>query len=107
VLAQVTAGAFTGEFGGIVRRTAFAMLERGLVHVIASDAHDANHRPPTMRRARAVLEERYVDGREQFDWLSLSAPEAVLADRPLPTRPPPPRTKSAPLLRRLRGGRSR
>jgi protein-tyrosine phosphatase len=103
VLAQVTGGAFTGEFGGTVRRTAFAMLEHGLVHVIASDAHDANHRPPTLRRAQAVLEGRYADGREQFEWLAVGAPEALLAERSLPRRPAAPRVKGGRLRRFIAG----
>jgi protein-tyrosine phosphatase len=96
-LAQVTAGSFTGAFGGTVTRAAFTMLERGLVHVIASDTHDAHHRPPTMDGALDAFENRYRDGREQFDWLVQTAPTAVLSASPLPPRPPAPRARRGPL----------
>lgn len=81
-LAQVTAGSLTGGFGETVRRAAHAMLERGLVHVIASDAHDERHRPPDLSRA--------LDG-PQAEWMTQAAPAAILESRPLPERPPLPR----------------
>ena len=102
-LAQVTATAFTGEFGGVVRRTAFAMVERRIVHVLASDAHDAYDRPPGLGGAREAFERRYADGREQFDWLTRDAPGALLAGEPLPPRPDEPRAKGG-LLRRFKDG---
>jgi protein-tyrosine phosphatase len=82
------------------------MLERGLVHVIASDAHDAHHRPPTMDGALNAFERRYRDGREQFEWLAETAPKALLSGSALPLRPPAPRARRGP-LRRLRAGRWR
>ena len=100
-LAQVTASAFTGDFGDTVRRAAFSMLERELVHVLASDGHSPRHRPPDLRAALPVLERRYEDGAEQFEWMAAAAPAALLEDVPLPPRPAPPRPRG--LLRRLRG----
>ena len=78
-LAQVTAASLTGAFGETVRRTAHTMLDRGLLHVLASDAHDARHRPPDMRPA--------LDG-PQAEWMTEAAPAAIVAGRPLPERPP-------------------
>ena len=49
MLAQVTAASLAGSYGSAVQRCAWAMLEQGLVHVIASDAHDAVKRSPLMR----------------------------------------------------------
>ncbi len=99
-LAQVTASAFTGDFGDIVRRAAFSMLERGLVHVLASDGHSPDHRPPDLRGALGVLERRYDDGAEQFEWMAAHAPGALLAGEPLPPRPAAPKPRG--LLRRFR-----
>jgi len=45
---QVTAGSFAGSFGRTVRDYAERMLEAGLVHSVASDAHDSFRRPPGM-----------------------------------------------------------
>jgi protein-tyrosine phosphatase len=100
-LAQVTAGAFAGDFGDLPRRTAFAMLERGLVHVLASDAHDPVHRAPDLMAALPALERRYEDAGAQAEWMTSLAPAAVLAGRPLPARPELPR-RTGGVLRRFR-----
>jgi protein-tyrosine phosphatase len=84
-LAQVTTGSLIGGFGDIPRRTAVAMLEQGLVHVLASDAHDAVRRPPDLHAADSVLDS------EQAAWMTAAAPAALVAGRPLPERPPLPR----------------
>ncbi len=101
-LAQVTSGSFSGEFGETVRRAAFAMLERGLVHVLSSDAHSAHHRPPDLRPALAEFEKRYDDGAAQFEWMAVTAPRAILAGERPPERPELPRARRGGLLRRLR-----
>lgn len=47
-LLQLTAGSLAGQFGEAVRRLAHALLEQGLVSIIASDAHNLKHRPPAL-----------------------------------------------------------
>jgi protein-tyrosine phosphatase len=79
-LAQVTTGSFAGGFGEIARRAAHTMLERSLVHVLASDAHDATHRPPDLHAAG-------LDA-DQLDWMARAVPAAIVAGRKLPDRPP-------------------
>ena len=100
-IAQVTSGSIAGDFGETVRRTAFAMLERGHVHVLASDGHHPTLRPPDLQRALEPMRRRYDDADDQFDWMALQAPRALLADEPLPARPPAPRPRGG-LLRRFR-----
>jgi protein-tyrosine phosphatase len=80
-LAQVTTGSFTGGFGETARRVAGAMLEQGLVHVLATDAHSAVHRPPDLRATGNAL-----DG-AQAAWMTQAAPAAIVAGRRLPERP--------------------
>jgi protein-tyrosine phosphatase len=80
-LAQVTTGAFTGDFGPIAQRTALDMTERGLVHVLASDTHDTLHRPPDLTAADELL------GTEQREWMAAAVPAAIVAGEPLPERP--------------------
>ena len=48
VLVQLTATSITGAFGETVRRASLDMLRDGLVHVVASDAHDHARRPPEL-----------------------------------------------------------
>src|SRR5207302_10623156 len=43
LVVQVTASAFTGDWGDSTRRSALWLLEREAVHVLASDAHDTQH----------------------------------------------------------------
>ncbi|MDP3285744.1 MAG: CpsB/CapC family capsule biosynthesis tyrosine phosphatase [Desulfobacterales bacterium] len=50
-LCQITAMSITGDFGEIPRKSAAILLERRLVHVIASDAHSADYRPPVLSKA--------------------------------------------------------
>lgn len=54
-LMQVTAQSLTDRFGKAAEKTAWAMLKREMVHVIASDAHDTEHRPPRLDHAREIL----------------------------------------------------
>jgi protein-tyrosine phosphatase len=91
--AQVTAGALDGGFGERARRAAFGMLEAGLVHVLASDSHDPQFRPPDPRLAERALVERYGDVEEQLVWMTEVAPAAIVAGRALPSRPPLPRAR--------------
>jgi protein-tyrosine phosphatase len=82
-LGQLTAGSFVGQFGGTIRATALRWLDRGWVHVVASDAHDAYRRPPGLRAAldRAGL------GDELATWLTEAVPTAILESQPIPRRP--------------------
>ena len=83
MLAQVTAGSIAGSYGSTVQRCAWRMLEQGLVHVVASDAHDAVRRPPLLREP---LEEAGLG--ELVAHLCEAAPAAILAgERPAPAPP--------------------
>jgi protein-tyrosine phosphatase len=99
-LAQLTSTSFSGRFGDTVRKVAFEMLERGHAHVIASDAHGADGRPPDLLCALDALERRYEDPGELFAWMTVGVPEAILAGERPPPRPPMPRKRG--LIRRLR-----
>lgn len=55
-LAQVTAQSCTGRFGPMVQETARAMLRRGLIHFMASDAHRDQRRIPELSAGRQAVE---------------------------------------------------
>lgn len=78
---QVTAASLTGRFGREARRCADALLDAGLVHIVASDAHDAQGRPPGMREP---LEAIGLGGLAPL--LCEANPAAVLAGESLPER---------------------
>lgn len=54
VLVQVSAKSLTGGFGRRVKRTARAMVERRLCHLIASEAHSSDKHPPVLSKAVEV-----------------------------------------------------
>lgn len=53
-LFQLTAMSVTGEFGKPAEELSVKMLENGWATVIASDAHNASHRPPVLSNAVKV-----------------------------------------------------
>jgi protein-tyrosine phosphatase len=83
MLGQVTASALTGQFGRTVERIARDMVGRDLIHIAASDAHNAGRRPPVIRDH---LEDAGLDG--VVEWMGRVVPEAVLAGTAIPYRPP-------------------
>jgi protein-tyrosine phosphatase len=85
-LAQLTASSLGGRFGRTAGRVALDMLDNDLVHVLASDAHDADGRPPDLTVARAPLRERFRDADARFDWMTGAVPAALLAGEAVPTR---------------------
>ena len=55
-LLQMTAGALTGVFGQKSLTTARKLLKKGLISLIATDAHNISTRPPELEPGRRVAE---------------------------------------------------
>ncbi len=53
---QLNKGSLLGRLGQDAHRCATELLEKGLAHVIASDAHDMNLRPPGFQSLRETLD---------------------------------------------------
>jgi protein-tyrosine phosphatase len=53
---QLTAGSVSGVFGPRCRERSRELLQRGWVHIIASDAHDMPARQPELEPGRAAAE---------------------------------------------------
>jgi protein-tyrosine phosphatase len=85
VVIQATASAFTGNWGESTRRTALWLLENNAVHVLASDAHNTEHRSPGLSAARTSVAE--ICGREIAEALVEDNPRAIITGRPLPYYP--------------------
>jgi protein-tyrosine phosphatase len=102
VLCSVTAASMEGHFGRTVRRFTGEMFREGLVHDVASDAHDAHGRPPGLERGFHSLDEELPGIAQQVGWYTREAPEAVLNGELLPRRPRPPRGRPARRLRLTR-----
>jgi len=78
-LTQVTGASITGKFGSKARDFALRMLERDLVHIVASDSHDVRYRPPTLSDARAVIAR--LRGEEAARRMVEEIPRAILEGR--------------------------
>ena len=84
---QITANALTGFWGQRVRRCATWLLEHEAVHVIASDAHDIQHRTPILSTARDSAAQ--ISGEKVARALVEENPRAILSGQPLPYLPKP------------------
>jgi protein-tyrosine phosphatase len=73
---QITAGAIVGKFGSRAKHWSERLLRDGLVHIVASDAHDVERRPPLM--AAAFRELRDLVGEDEARNLVLARPAAIL-----------------------------
>jgi len=78
VLIQLTAASLDGRLGSASRETAATLLQRGMAHLVASDAHG-----PTIRAAG--LSAAQVAIRDPLVWhrLTTEAPQSILADAPV------------------------
>lgn len=56
-LLQVTAGSVAGHFGEVAQDLAIELLEKNWVTILASDAHNVEHRPPILTAGLAVATE--------------------------------------------------
>ena len=56
---QVNSGSITGTYGREAKKAALKLLEKGLVHFIASDAHSDRTRNPDLSKAAKVVERKF------------------------------------------------
>lgn len=95
-LVQITAASIVGRFGSRPRDASAALLQLGLVHLIASDVHGAG-RAGAMEAAAAALRDEPL-----ARWLTEQVPAAIVADDAIPARP----RRSGLLRRALRAGKA-
>ena len=84
---QLTAGALTGRFGKRPQYWGERMLDEGLVHVIATDAHNLRNRKPRLTEATEAVAVRLGE-RGAMDMV-LTRPRLVLENAD-PSRAPAP-----------------
>jgi protein-tyrosine phosphatase len=87
VLLQVTAGSLTGAHGKRPRYWAQRMLSEGLVHILASDAHNTTTRPPLLSEAVQIAQQEVGD--EEADNLVFGRPLKILNDESMDSMPAP------------------
>jgi protein-tyrosine phosphatase len=84
---QITAGSLAGTFGRNALYWANRMLDDGFVHLIATDAHDCEHRRPDLAAGRALVVRRV--GAEEAQRVVLTRPLGVLTNQPSSSLPRP------------------
>jgi len=91
VVVQLTAAAVDGRLGSRSATASRTLIDTGLAHLIASDAHAATVRAVGMTSAAAA-----VGNAALAQWLTRDVPRALLAGRSLPPRPRGRRTMRLP-----------
>lgn len=81
-LGQVTAMSLTGDFGLFVQQTAHKLINERLIHIIASDAHSAEGRPPVVSDAVDCAAE-ILGSDEEARSMVTTVPAAILSGEPL------------------------
>jgi protein-tyrosine phosphatase len=80
-LLQITAMSLTGGFGSSAKSASHRLLDRGLVHIVASDTHDPINRSPRLSEAHQAVVSRC--GEEVAEIIFDENPRAVVEGAPL------------------------
>ena len=88
-LVQLTAMSLTGAFGPEIKKCSEELLKYRLVHVIASDAHSSERRPPVL--SKAVKLASSLVGAEYARKLVEEYPAAIIAGKPIDAPEPLPK----------------
>jgi protein-tyrosine phosphatase len=102
-LCSITAGSMQGRFGQPVRQFTVEMLRDGLVHDVASDAHDHIHRPPGLLDGFDEVKAELPGIERYAPWYTVTSPVAILAGNPVPAAPPISAAPSPSRFKRLLG----
>jgi protein-tyrosine phosphatase len=83
-LVQITANSLTGRWGRQAQQTAEWLMTHAAVHVLATDAHGVESRPPILSEAFLVAEK--ILGKPAADALVRDNPRAVISGQSVPRR---------------------
>ena len=75
-LSQVTAMSITGEFGKEIKKLTRTLIRKNLAHVIASDSHSKDRRPPIL--SQAVSEVADLIGSDKAELMVQGIPRAII-----------------------------
>ena len=75
---QANKGSFTGDFGFTVQKTAFLLLNHGLISVIASDSHNSTSRNTDMKETYNLL--KLEVSKSILDCLFQENPKRIIYD---------------------------
>jgi len=80
-LVQVTAASLTGRFGRRAEKCGWALMEKRLAHLVASDAHSLESRPPGLSQARREVQR--LLGHEEAERIFEEFPRSIVAGKPV------------------------
>jgi protein-tyrosine phosphatase len=87
-LVQLTAASVDGRLGARSSATSRYLIENGLAHLLASDAHAPSVRAIGMRAAAGAVGDEAL-----AHWLTVGVPGSIVDGTPLPPRPEPKRRR--------------
>lgn len=90
-LSQVTAMSLTGDFGMRVKHSSETLLKLRLAHIIASDAHSFDNRPPVLSHAVECAAD-ILGNNEEAERMVTETPSAILSGK-MPDLPEPSHAK--------------
>ncbi len=88
LVVQINASSLQPRGRRAITRAAVSLLERGLAHVIASDAHGSERRPPDQGLAAEVLRRRFSE--QQISAWMFENPSRILNNQSISTPGTPP-----------------
>jgi len=97
ILAQLTSASITGLFGRRIKQTAYSFLQRGLVHLVSSDAHSSRGRAPLLSQAYREIE-KYL-GPDIAELLVIHNPRSIIEGESIENLSIPPRKTRWKLFR--------
>jgi protein-tyrosine phosphatase len=79
---QMNAGSIAGQFGKTCKQFAKKFLDSGVIHVVASDAHEPSHRNyEVLKRAENYIKENFDE--EYTELLFVKNPQSILESKPV------------------------
>ncbi len=88
ILCSITARSIVGGFGDSVRAFSNRLFAAGLVHNIASDAHDVSRRGPGFAHALERLQETFGCTADSMAWFTTTSGRTIVDGKDLLGRPP-------------------
>jgi protein-tyrosine phosphatase len=77
---QLTSGSLTGRYGPRPKYWSERILDEGLCHILATDAHHIDRRPPLLAEAREAASRRL--GAEEATHLVMTRPQGIIDNSP-------------------------
>lgn len=78
-LVQITASSITGKMGPKPKQTAHFVLKHNLAHIIATDTHGINNRPPILSEAAKLASS--IVGKEAALSMATTTPQCIIENK--------------------------